>query len=258
MRIHILRCGSESLPAAFGEKRKRVPNCAYLIEHPKGLVLVDTGWAREHFPDGTPSAAARAALTPRVLRYYDPLLPPGEAAVEQLKAMGIAPRDLELVVMTTLNADHVSALSSLSAARRLLVCETEFFWSCRSVFKRFQPRGLWNDLPLEVYYMRGSPVGPTGHSYDVFGDGSLLMVETEGCTTGQASVMVHSGGKYALISSDLAPTAAAVAELKISKNVFYPIPAKRSVEWLKRSSESPNCAANLINHDPSQSGIVDF
>ena len=62
IRIHILRCGStivdEALPLSnksknpfaytgIGRNRSHkieVPVTAYLIEHPKGLVLVDTGW----------------------------------------------------------------------------------------------------------------------------------------------------------------------------------------------------------------------
>ena len=38
----------------FGKKEDRLwlPVSAYLIEHPKGKFLVDTGWAREMSPNG--------------------------------------------------------------------------------------------------------------------------------------------------------------------------------------------------------------
>ena len=70
IKIHILRCGSVSLPSravagdgkrpvSFAEEvftgergRVTLPVCAYLIEHPQGLVLVDTGFPRAISPDG--------------------------------------------------------------------------------------------------------------------------------------------------------------------------------------------------------------
>ena len=38
----------------FGKKEDRLwlPVSAYLIEHPKGLFLVDTGWSRDISPEG--------------------------------------------------------------------------------------------------------------------------------------------------------------------------------------------------------------
>ena len=67
MKIHVLHCGyiqvSESVPygnsidlkntvkqlTAPDRNRITLPVCAYLIEHPKGLILVDTGPTRR-FP----------------------------------------------------------------------------------------------------------------------------------------------------------------------------------------------------------------
>ena len=42
-------CTPSLLPAGLGERIKKiwVPVSSYLIEHPKGLVLVDTGWHEE-------------------------------------------------------------------------------------------------------------------------------------------------------------------------------------------------------------------
>ena len=68
MKIHILRCGeirvSSTVPfgnaisavstarqlAEPDKKRETLPVFAYLIEHPKGLLLVDTGWCRDISP----------------------------------------------------------------------------------------------------------------------------------------------------------------------------------------------------------------
>ena len=81
MKIHVLQCGSIRVDPTvpFGKRldlieaakqltaadknRITLPVFTYLIEHPQGLILVDTGWCREISPDGVydPKAAAAAA-----------------------------------------------------------------------------------------------------------------------------------------------------------------------------------------------------
>ncbi|MBR4392723.1 MAG: hypothetical protein IKT07_01715, partial [Oscillospiraceae bacterium] len=61
----------------------------YLIEHPKGLILVDTGWCRDISPDGMYDPKAAAAVLPRHLAaFFHPSVPKGMAVHEQLAAMG--------------------------------------------------------------------------------------------------------------------------------------------------------------------------
>ena len=109
MKIHILRCGeirvSETVP--FGNaisavntarqlvepdrKRVTLPVFAYLIEHPKGLLLVDTGWCREISPEGVYDPAAVKPVLPTPLAAFSrPTLPAGEAIHEHLAARGLS------------------------------------------------------------------------------------------------------------------------------------------------------------------------
>ena len=98
MNIHVLHCGyiqvSETVP--FGNRidlkntarqlsapekaRVLLPVCCYLIEHPKGLILVDTGWCREISPEGVYDAKAVArVLPPHLAALFHPYLPAGQA-----------------------------------------------------------------------------------------------------------------------------------------------------------------------------------
>ena len=47
-------CNAIKASGVFGKKEDRLwlPVSAYLIEHPKGKFLVDTGWARDMSPEG--------------------------------------------------------------------------------------------------------------------------------------------------------------------------------------------------------------
>ena len=126
IRIHLLRCGSIALSreALFGgreglastlrqaaaprSERIELPCYCYLIEHPKGLVLVDTGVGRAFSSAGVFDAKASAALIGKPLTaYLHPSVAPGESISEQLSSRGIKPTDLDLVLLTHLDADHV-------------------------------------------------------------------------------------------------------------------------------------------------------
>ena len=80
MKIYVLQCGSIRVDSTvpFGKRldwieaakqltaadknRITLPVFTYLIEHPTGLILVDTGWCREISPDGVYDPRAAAAL----------------------------------------------------------------------------------------------------------------------------------------------------------------------------------------------------
>lgn len=91
IRIHVLHCGSmlvsKAVPYGGGvnlknarrgvfdkpDERIELPVSAYLIEHPKGKVLIDTGWSREISPDGVYDAAAVKLQLPGYLAaFYHP------------------------------------------------------------------------------------------------------------------------------------------------------------------------------------------
>lgn len=132
IRIHILHCGSmlvsKAVPYGGGvnlknarrgvfdkaAERVELPVSAYLIEHPKGKVLIDTGWSREISPDGVYDAAAVKRQLPGYLAaFYHPWVKKGKTVAEQLAQMGITPEELNAVVLTHLDADHTSGLRSV-------------------------------------------------------------------------------------------------------------------------------------------------
>ena len=124
IRIHVLHCGSmlvsKAVPYGGGVNLKNarhgvfdkvadrveLPVSAYLIEHPKGKVLIDTGWSREISPEGVyDSSAVKRQLPGYLAAFYHPWVEKGKTAAEQLAAMGIAPEELSAVVLTHLDAD---------------------------------------------------------------------------------------------------------------------------------------------------------
>ena len=221
MKLHILRCGSMSVSPSvpFGnalslsntarqlfasaDKRVELPVWAFLLEHPRGPILVDAGWCRDLSPKGIyDSKAVRSVLPAPLAAFYRPTLPLGCAVDEQLAALSLRPEDLEAVILTHLDPDHVAGLRHLRGARRVILPEDEYFWACRAVYKHRQPWSLWMDTPMERPYYRGSPLGPNHWAIDVFGDESLTLVNVPAAP--QRQTLFDSGGGRGLLPPQLA------------------------------------------------------
>lgn len=269
MRLHILHCGSirvdKSVP--FGDRlrladsarqvlapdrdRVELPVSCYLIEHPRGKILVDTGWCRDISPDGVRDRKAAAKVLPGYLEaYYHPALPAGMAVHEQLAALGIRPEDLAAVLLTHLDPDHVAGLRHVRGAKRIVLPEDEYFWACRAVYKARQPWPLWMDSKPERLYYRGSAVGPNRWAIDLFGDESLLLVNVPGHTDGQAAVLIRSGRRFAVLAADAAYSPRNWREDIVPGSSFDPVLARKGLAWLREMEADPACVGIFCSHDP--------
>lgn len=117
-----------SILTPYGRKNRIwIPVSCYLIEHPKGLVLFDTGWSREMSPEGNSDKKAQIKHLGR-LHYYlnQGVVPTGEAVDEQLSAMGIKTSDLDYVIMSHMHSDHASGLKLVKDAKKILLSEEEY------------------------------------------------------------------------------------------------------------------------------------
>jgi N-acyl homoserine lactone hydrolase len=160
-----------------------LPVHAFLVEHSKGLCLFDTG------------QTARAAA-PGYLPRWHPFLrlarfelgPQDEAAAQ------VDPASVRWVVLSHLHTDHVGGLEPFARAE-VLVARTE--WErARGLAGRV--RGYlpqhW-PVGLEPRLVEPAPEGPDplGGSYDLAGDGRLLVVPLPGHTPGHLGLLVGDG-----------------------------------------------------------------
>ncbi|MBP3539337.1 MAG: N-acyl homoserine lactonase family protein [Oscillospiraceae bacterium] len=269
VKIHVLHCGTIRVSPNVVDigrntrlsntaaqiltpdsRRITLPVSAYLIEHQHGLILVDCGWRRDISPNGVyDEKAARALLSPQLAAFYRPVVEPGQAIHEQLAAMGIKPSDLELVIITHLDPDHVSGVVHLHGARRIIVPEDEYFWSCRTVYKMRQPWKLWIDEPIERVYYRGFPDVPNSWAVDIFGDGTLYMVNLPGHTDGMAGIVAVNGKRFSLMCADAGFNRRSWEELIVPGFGFDEKRQLKSLEWVRDMSRRPGCAAVLASHD---------
>ncbi|MGB2693668.1 MAG: N-acyl homoserine lactonase family protein [Dehalococcoidia bacterium] len=192
--------------AMFGSRENwwRLPIPVYLLEHPgAGLILVDTGFH--------PSVAVdpKQNLGPVLGRLYSGAIEmkPEQAVAAQLRARGIDPGDVAVVIMTHLHVDHASGISEFTKPTYVLgEGEWEAFHK-QGVRKGYVKKHL--DVAVdfrEVPYggSATSSYSTFGRSFDLFGDGSVRLVATPGHASGHQSVILRLKDREALLAGDAA------------------------------------------------------
>jgi glyoxylase-like metal-dependent hydrolase (beta-lactamase superfamily II) len=259
IKIHILQCGEILVDRAvpFSEKtwnlmaftglfrsRKKqllLPVSAYLIEHPKGIALIDTGWHTDVKKNPKKHLGWAHYLVNK------PFLPDGQAINEQLESLGYKDTDIDYLVLSHLHTDHVSGLQLVRNAKRILVSEQE--WKSGNRNKIMYRSFMWENVDIETIKFTDSQYGHLGKSYDLFGDDTVLLVNTPGHTKGLITTMIQNNGKFVLLCSDTGYAEKSWKKMILPGLTSDKAQAVKSLEWIKGMSEKPNCKHVIANHN---------
>lgn len=216
-----LRAFGVGVPA---EERIRIPVVAFLIEHPEaGAILIDTGFHRV-VAEGSPAERNRNLGPIGRVVGRDIRMSPEQTVTAQLQARGIDPAGIELVVMTHLHFDHASALADFPNAT-VIVSAAE--WRAARARgsallgypgAQIDPRPSYrtidfSDPAARAYaHTHGRAAGPFESTYDLLGDGSLVLASTPGHSKGHMSVIARLRDREALIAGDAIYTLATLRE----------------------------------------------
>jgi len=177
------------------DQRVTIPVYASLIEHPKGKMLFDTGWTKR--------IRENMRKEMGIERLTDiPTLPEGQAVDEQLAARGLSAEDMDYIFLSHLHSDHVGGLGSLGGAKRIMVNDVEWAAANDRHNHLVYATKYWQGMDITTYHMEETGIGPVGRSYDVFGDGTVLMVSLPGHTLGLAGCLIRNHGKKLLLAAD--------------------------------------------------------
>lgn len=177
------RGGNISEPRTFGMG-------GILVQHPQGTLLFDAGFGRnvdEHFKT--------IPWLMRAVSKYEKEKP----VADQLRAAGFDLSTLSGVVLTHAHWDHVSGLQDLPGTPVWVTqAEMDFINSgnrMTSLIRSFGP------LRYKVYVFEDGPYLGFEESYDVYGDGSVVLVPAPGHTPGSiiAFITLPDGKRYALL-----------------------------------------------------------
>lgn len=259
IKIHAMRCGTvgtdETIPdrsrsnnpyaytGVFRGECHRVwlPVYAYLIEHPKGRILVDTGWHTDVRIDQKKHLSWKINIASKAI------LPAGEAITEQLQARGLTPSDIDIVLLTHLDVDHASGLSLVKEAKKIYAGKAEL----KAVEKgdiRYNKK-LWAGIPIQPVPMTENSAFPHDEAWDVFDDGTVYFVNLAGHSAGMTGVMVQSSEKFVILTGDSCYNHHNWEDLKLPGITSDAEKAKKSIEWVAKMAASPNCMEILATHD---------
>ena len=176
-----------------------LPVTCWAIEHPEGVVMVDTGeTARTAEPGYFDCDPGRALVYTRLLRFD--VAPEDEAGL-QLRRLGVSPEAVQTVAMTHLHGDHTGGAGHFPNAR-FLVGRDEIERPTRGSLPCSWPEFF---RPEPVAYGDG-PFGAFPVSQALTPDGAVRLVPTPGHTRGYQSVLVRSTGpngeRWVLLAGD--------------------------------------------------------
>jgi N-acyl homoserine lactone hydrolase len=194
MAIHHLPTGTYETRAALAVRggsfrdKRRFAASAILVRHPAGDLLIDAGFGAD--------VAAHVKMLPR---FVQAPFQAGRTVREQLDAVGYDHRRLLGVLPTHSHWDHTSGLDSLPGTPIWMNADEQRYAADDPDGKVF--RSVAPGHEIHEYGFESRPYLGFPSSYDVHGDGSVVVVLAGGHTTGSVIVFVTvpSGERYAFI-----------------------------------------------------------
>lgn len=213
-----------------------IPVPTYLLRHPRGLVLVDTGLspAAVTDPEGTygPLASMLGLDFTEEMRVD-----------RQIEAVGFSAADVTHVIVSHSHFDHAGGIELFPNARFLIGAPdlSYAFWPMPAAAVFFRQ--------ADLEPARGFHWTPLTADLDLFGDGSIQILQMPGHTPGNTSTLVRlEGDRHVLLACDTVHVPEALtAELPMPSD-YSTLESVHSIRRLKHIAHSHD-AEIIIQHD---------
>ena len=262
MKIHAIQTGTVAITTRWregvGRGKRRLLNTvldsewteplpiyAFAIEHPEGVIVVDTGESARvaepgYFPRWSPFF--RFAVREQVER--------DEEIGPQLERLGIGLGDVRWLVMTHLHTDHAGGLPHF-ANTEIFVSRTEMQYAAglRGRLRGYvnKPWPAWFDPTLVDLPPVAS--GPFPASLSLTQAGDVTLVPVPGHTPGQLAVVVRQDDHAVFIAGDSSYTEDAMLRGAVD-GVGSDEDAERLTHQRIRAHAAATPTVYLPSHDP--------
>ena len=262
MKLHAIQTGAVAVTTAWregvGHGRRRLLNTildrrwteplpiyAFAIEHPEGVIVVDTGEAaaaseRGYFPRWHPGV--------RAFRVH---LEPEQEIGPQLEELGIRRADVRWVVMTHLHTDHAGGLHHFPDNEILVSrAELEYATGLRGRFRGYIANSHWPAwFDPTVLELQQEPFGPFPQSLRLTEAGDVTLVPVPGHTPGQIGVLVEDGDHTVFLAGDSSYTQDLMLRGK-ADGIGANDAEQRLTHERIRAYAGANPTVYLVAHDP--------
>ena len=206
MRVHAIQTGRiffkpalidsdtrlRALAGFFQRERVEIPMLGWLVEHPDGHVVLDSGAHHQI-----------AHLLPRFLRrlaIFD--IAPEDEMGPQMRKLGLRPDDVRLVIPTHLDVDHAGGIAHFPDATFLIHRPEHVYASTFAGKQRFAPH-LWPEwFEPTLYDLAPEPLGPFPSSFAVAERRDVTIVPTYGHSVAHVGIIIKDADVSLFFAGD--------------------------------------------------------
>jgi glyoxylase-like metal-dependent hydrolase (beta-lactamase superfamily II) len=222
VRLLALTCGWLTGPRALfiegGKGKVRVPVPVFVVEHPRGRVLFDSGLHRELQDDSVTRLGAAAAV-------FTPEFGAGDDVAARLGAADLDVGTVQYLVNSHLHFDHAGG--NVAVPNATVVIQRREWQAAHD------EAGIAANNYTPADYDTGQPRLEVDGEHDLFGDGRVICLPTYGHTPGHQSLLVRLDAGDVVLAADACYFRQTLDELRLPLVVHDPAAMLASLQRLR-------------------------